>query len=130
MEFSIDTSSRLPICRQLSRQIREGIARGMLRPDERLPSVRELSRRLVVNPNTIAHVYRELGGEGVLAARLGQGVFVAKAGRELSPKVREERLAEAMDRCLTEAVHLGFTAEEVVAALSERIKRFRWPEEA
>ena len=60
MEFSINTSSRLPICRQLSEQVREAVARGRLQPDERLPSVRELSRSLVVNPNTVARVYGEL----------------------------------------------------------------------
>ena len=128
MEFSIDPSSRLPIYRQLGDQIREAAARGKLRPDERLPSVRELSRSLVVNPNTIARVYTELEREGVLNTRPGIGVFVARPCIELSPKLRRQRLAEAIDRCLTEAVHLGFTAEEVVALVSEMAKQFQWRE--
>ena len=78
MEFSIDPASRLPICRQLTSQIREGVARGQLQPDERLPSVRELSRSLVVNPNTVARVYTELEREGMLNTRPGLGVFVAQ----------------------------------------------------
>ena len=73
MEFSINPSSRLPICRQLSEQIREAVARGRLQPDERLPSVRELSRSLVVNPNTVARVYGELEHEGILTTRPGLG---------------------------------------------------------
>ena len=104
MELSINTSSRIPICRQLSEQIREGVARGKLRPEERLPSVRELSRSLVVNPNTVARVYGELEHEGILTTRPGLGVFVAKPGSELSRKVRKERLREAAGRFLTEAV--------------------------
>ena len=52
MHLQIDTSSRTPIYRQLSHQIREAIARGKLQPGEKLPSVRELSRQVVVNPNT------------------------------------------------------------------------------
>ena len=64
MEFRIDPSSRLPIYRQLRNQFREAVARGKLEPNERLPSVRELSRTLVVNPNTIARVYTELEREG------------------------------------------------------------------
>lgn len=126
MEFSIDSSSRLPICRQLADQIREAIARGKLRPDERLPSVRELSRRLVVNPNTIARVYAELEREGTLNTRPGLGVFAAKPGSELSRKARRERLVDAVDRVLTEAVHLGFTAEESLALIAERAKQFQW----
>ena len=52
MEFQIDAASRLPIYRQLRNQVRRAVARGQLRAEERLPSVRELSRTLVVNPNT------------------------------------------------------------------------------
>jgi GntR family transcriptional regulator len=128
VEFAIDPSSRLPICRQLSRQIREAVARGKLLPEERLPSVRELSRGLVVNPNTIARVYADLEREGVLNTRQGLGVFVAKPGSELSRKVRRQRLGEALDGFLTEAVHLGFTADEVVAMVSEQVKQFQWRE--
>ena len=126
MEFFIDPNSRSPICRQLTRQIREAVARGKLQPEERLPSVRELSRTLVVNPNTVARVYTELEREGILNTRPGLGVFVAQPGSELSRKVRKERLREALDRFLTEAVHLGFPADEVVALVSEQAKQFRW----
>jgi GntR family transcriptional regulator len=126
VEFFIDPSSRRPICRQLSEQIREFVARGKLQPEERLPSIRELSRTLVVNPNTIARVYTELEQEGILNTRRGLGVFVARPGSELSKKVRRERLQEGLDRFLTEAVHLGFMAEDVVALVSEKAKQFQW----
>jgi GntR family transcriptional regulator len=128
MEFQIDPNSRLPIYRQLGNQIREAAARGKLQPGERLPSVRELSRTLVVNPNTVARVYTELEREGVLITRAGMGVFTAQPGSELSRKVRKERLQEAVDRFLTEAVHLGFSAEEVIALVTGQIKRFQWCE--
>jgi GntR family transcriptional regulator len=126
VEFSIDPGSRLPICRQLNRQIREAVARGRLRPEERLPSVRELSRSLVVNPNTIARVYTDLEREGILNTRPGLGVYVARPGSELSRKVRKERLQQALDRFLTEAVHLGFTADEVLTLVSGQVKQFQW----
>jgi len=126
MEFRIDTSSRLPIYRQLQNQFREAVARGTLEPDARLPSVRELSRTLVVNPNTIARVYTELEREGLLNTRPGVGVFVAQPKDELTRKVRKERLQKLLDAFLTEAVHLGFSSEEVVGLVSEGVKQFRW----
>lgn len=126
MEFRIDTSSRLPIYRQLRNQFREAVARGKLQPDERLPSVRELSRTLVVNPNTIARVYTELEREGMLNTRPGLGVFVAQPKAELTKKVRKERFQELLDGFLTEAVHLRFSSEEVVALVSDRVGRFQW----
>ena len=126
MEFRIDPTNRLPIYRQLGNQIREGVARGRLRPGEQLPSVRDLSRTLVVNPNTVARVYTELEREGVLHTRQGLGVFVAEPKAELTKRVRKQRLDELLDRFLTEAVYLGFTAEEVVAAVAERAGQFQW----
>ena len=128
MEFRIDPTSRLPIYRQLVQQFREGIARGKLPPDQRLPSVRELSRTLVVNPNTIARVYGDLEREGILNTRPGLGVFVARPRTDLTRKVRKERLREAIDRFLTDAVHLGFTADEVLGLVSEQAKQFQWYE--
>ncbi|MCE5301713.1 MAG: GntR family transcriptional regulator [Planctomycetaceae bacterium] len=129
MEFQIDPGSRQPIYRQLTRQICEAVARGRLLPDQRLPSVRELSRRLVVNPNTIARVYTELEREGVLHTRPGLGVFVAAPRNDLSRKARNERLAAALNRFLTEAVHLGFSANEVVETVQEQVRQFHWPDD-
>jgi GntR family transcriptional regulator len=126
MEFWIDSTSRLPIYRQLANQLREAVARGRLKADERLPSVRELSRSLVINPNTVARVYTELEREGVLNTRPGLGVFVARPKTELIKKVRQQRLQEALDALLTEAVHLGFSAEEVVAMVHNRVGQFQW----
>jgi GntR family transcriptional regulator len=126
MPFQVDSSSRVPIYRQLAGQLREAVARGRLLPEERLPSVRELARSLVVNPNTIARVYTEVEREGILNTRQGLGVFVARPKDEMTKKVRKERLAELLDRFLTGAVHLGFTAEEVLGCVTERARQFRW----
>lgn len=126
MEFRIDPASRLPIYRQLGDQIREAIARGRLRAGEQLPSVRDLSRTLVVNPNTVARVYGELEREGVLHTRQGLGVFVAEHKAELTKRARKDRLDALLDRLLTEAVYLGFSAEEVVAAVAQRAGQFQW----
>ena len=126
MEFQCDPTSRVPIYRQLMDQIRQGVARGRLRPGGRLPSVRVLSRELVVNPNTVARAYTELEREGVLNTRQGLGVFVAEPQAELSASARRERLATALDRLLTEAVHLGFSSDEVMSAVAKRIRGFQF----
>jgi GntR family transcriptional regulator len=126
MEFQIDPSSRLAIYRQIARQLREAIARGQVSPDERLPSVRDLSRTLVINPNTVARVYTELEREGLLYTQAGKGVFVARPKAELTAKARRERLDELLDHFLTTAVHLGFSAEEVMSIVKNRVKQFQW----
>lgn len=126
MEFWINTSSRTPIYQQLANQIREGVARGALRAEDRLPSVRDLSRKLVVNPNTIARVYTELERDGVLNTRQGLGVFVAAPRADLTKKARDGRLSELISGLLTEAVHLGFAAHEVTRMIADAVKQFQW----
>ena len=126
MEFRIEPTSRTPIYRQLGEQIREAIATGRLTHEERLPSVRELSRTLVVNPNTVARVYTELEREGVLLTRPGLGVFVARPRNDLTKRARRERLIHQLDALLTEAFHLGFSSEEVSSLVAERLTRYQW----
>ena len=126
MELQIDTASRTPLYRQLGGQIREAVARGKLKAEDRLPSVRELSRKLVINPNTIARVYTELEREGVLNTRPGLGVFVAQPRNDLTKRARRDRLTALVDELLTEAVHLGFAAEEVVSLITDRLGKYQW----
>lgn len=126
MEFSITPSSGLPIYQQLTEQISGAIARGRLSADERLPSVRELSSALVVNPNTVARAYTELEREGTLYTRPGMGVFVSQSPPSLSDGERRQRLAAALEPVLVAAVRYGSSPQELLAILEERAGGFRW----
>ena len=70
-------SSGVPIYLQLMEQVKHSIETGALRPGEQLPGIRPLAEELVINPNTVAKVYRELEHEGVIELRHGAGAFVA-----------------------------------------------------
>lgn len=128
MQLHINTASRVPIYKQLADQIRSAIARGDLQPEEQLPSVRQVSKDLVINPNTVARVYLELEREGVLNTRPGLGVFVATKRKELLKRARDDRVIEMLDRFLTEAVHMGCTRPEVESLFNKRLDQFQWPE--
>ena len=126
MQWHVNTGSRLPIYQQLAQQIREAIARGELEAEAGLPSVRLLSRELLVNPNTVARAYTELEREGLLVSRPGRGIYVAQPRNDLTRAARDRRLTEQLDRWLTGAVHLGYSADEVLRLVTERVRRFRW----
>ena len=126
MEFAISPITGVPIYQQIAEQIRSAIARGKLRADERLPSVRELSQILVVNPNTVARSYTELEREGVLYTRPGLGVFVASTPAPLSKKSRRERLIPIINQLLVEAVSVGCSSDELASLVAERSSAFRW----
>src|SRR5437764_9198517 len=98
MALHINLASRLPIYQQMAQQIREAIARGELQPEAGLPSVRQLSGELVVNPNTVARAYMELEREGLLISRPGKGIYVAQPRIDLTRTARDRRLKEQLDR--------------------------------
>ena len=123
----IAPTTGVPIYLQLTEQISAAIARGRLLPDQRLPSVREVSGALVINPNTVARAYTELEREGTLYTRPGMGVFVAKSPPPLPPDQRRQRLAAALEPVLVAAVRYGSSLEELIGIVEERGAPFRWP---
>lgn len=126
MQYRIEANSGVPIYRQIVSQIRTAVAKGLLQPGEKLPTVREMSRILLVNPNTVAKSYRDLEREGVLVMRHGLGVYVAGMSSEISTEGRERRLQEAIDQLLTEAVHLGFSHDGLMQRVEQSSIRFHW----
>ena len=100
MQYEINSASRLPIYQQLVQQVREAIARGDLKPEEQLPSVRQLSRDLVINPNTVARAYTELEREGCSTIARGAGCSSPNRRTSLTKDARRRRLLEVLDRFL------------------------------
>jgi GntR family transcriptional regulator len=94
-------------------QVKHAIETGALRPGEQLPGIRPLAEELVINPNTVAKVYRELEHEGVIELRHGAGAFVSgNAGaKKLTDKLRAGQTIVA---AAVEKLHArGVTSEEI-----------------
>ncbi|MHC5248370.1 GntR family transcriptional regulator [Enterococcus sp. LJL90] len=77
MLFEISTTSDIPIYKQVRDQIIIGIAKGQLKPDEQLPSVRQLADEIGVNNMTISKAYNQLKDEGFLITDRRLGTKVA-----------------------------------------------------
>ena len=76
MLLHLDYRDSRPIYVQIMDALRQQIASGVLRQEEKLPSVRELAASLSINPNTIQRAYRQLEMEGWIATVPGKGCFV------------------------------------------------------
>ncbi len=78
MQINITPGNALSIYRQITDQIKRAIATEKIAVGDPLPSVRQLAKDLVINPNTVAKAYAELVRDGVLESQQGRGYFVAK----------------------------------------------------
>lgn len=75
--FLLNLQSKVPIYEQIQTQILRFIEAGVLRPGDKLPSVRQLAQENGINPNTAARAYVELEIAGVVYNLPKKGVYVA-----------------------------------------------------
>jgi GntR family transcriptional regulator len=123
MFIRIESSSGVPILRQIADQIRSHSATGTLAPGDRLPSVRQLAKELAVNPNTILHVYERLTAEGILERRQGDGTYVSLTLPRGRAKAQRELLESELDRLCHRAADLGVSDDELRELLDESLAR-------
>lgn len=127
--WKVDPQSSEPLFQQIVNRVKQAVAVGRLKPGDRLPSVRELAKELVINPNTIARAFRELEGEGITLSRRGSGTFVAERKVVLKAEERRRRLREALEAALRDAVHLGLDEQEVRKVFDAALAKYRFGEE-
>lgn len=108
----IDYKDTRPIYEQIVERYKTLILKGVMQPDEQMPSVRNLAMELSINPNTIQKAYAELERQGFLYTVKGRGNFVTGDGCLV-----EKRKKEYIDQILKlvkEVIELGMSKMEVV----------------
>ncbi len=115
--FVIDNSSKTPIYEQIKTQILALVSSGVLKPGDKLPSLRSLSSSMSLNINTIKKVFSELENDGVIISVLGSGSYVS------DDAVRNPKILEKAENELTEALRsaksAGVTKEEVLSLIEK-----------
>jgi GntR family transcriptional regulator len=118
-DWTVDPRSELPPFRQVLHAMLDAILRGELRPEEQLPSIRDLAVRVLINPNTVAKAYRELTLLGIVQARSGSGVFVAEEGSARARRARAPITLRAFRRAAEEALRSGHSLSQLEEILFE-----------
>jgi GntR family transcriptional regulator len=108
----------VPIYLQLMEQVKHAIETGALRPGEQLPGIRALAEELVINPNTVAKVYRELEHEGVLELRHGAGAFVSE-GAAAKRSTERLRAGQSLVAAAVEKLRARGVSDEEIRRLFE-----------
>ena len=110
--FKLDHKTGKSIYEQITDGFKEMIVRGELMPGNRLPSVRELSAQLTVNPNTIQKSYAALESQGWIYTVSGKGCYV---GEEIvrPDEAQLQRIYAELRKKLDELLYLGVSEDEV-----------------
>ena len=115
--ITLNSRDPRPIYLQVKESLRQLIISGVLTPESKLPSVREIAGTLAINPNTIQRAYRELEAEGFIYSIPGKGSFVSPS-REISGEELRRRW-EDLDSAVRELRFLGVSEEELIRHLKD-----------
>ena len=114
----IDLKNRKSIYEQIVDGFKEEIVTGVLAPGDQLPSVRDLSAKLTVNPNTIQKAFRALEAQGFIYPVSGRGNFVSGGERSVTDSQKEEIYAK-IEASVNELRYLGVPSGEIIQRISK-----------
>ncbi|QBP42792.1 GntR family transcriptional regulator [Paenisporosarcina antarctica] len=117
--MSIDFLPDKPIYQQLMERISGDIIKGIVKPGDKLPSVRDYAVEAGVNANTMQRVYRELELVGITETKRGQGTFVTKDEIKLK-ELRKDMKETLIASFIHHAEGLGFSKQEMIESLQIR----------
>ena len=115
-ELTLNFSSGVPIYKQIVQILSGKILSGALPPGDRIPSIRDVTAELNVNPNTVAKAYRELELAGLIETRRGMGCFVAErddARHKLTDEEKQRHLDTLFASLVTSAGMFGISEQDV-----------------
>ncbi|PYZ98895.1 GntR family transcriptional regulator [Alteribacter lacisalsi] len=114
MYFNIDPKKNVPLYEQIIQQVKEMVAKGILQPNEKLPSVRELSSQIVINPNTVSKAYQELERQEVIVTIRGRGTFINDAVVQSNDPKKTEAIREALSQLVIDSHYAGIEKQTLL----------------
>lgn len=110
--FELNPNSETPLYLQIVEQTKLAIAKGYFSNGDKFPSVRELSRKLLINQATVSKAFKELDRQGIIETKAGIGTFICFDDEKINDRVDE--INKKLQDDLIEARYLGISLDEVI----------------
>lgn len=125
--FQIDLKSRKSIYQQVVDNMKELMITGVLKANEKIPSVRDLSKMILVNPNTVQKAYRELEYQGYIYTTQGKGTFVAERNHKDVDMDRVNEVKGHLRTNIKELQYLGLEKKDAKEIIDDLLaERSEW----
>lgn len=121
--FELNPSSDLPLNEQIVRKTKLMIAKGILKDGDDMPSVRDLSKSLLVNQSTVQKAYKKLKDEGILKTKPGLGTLISLDEEKISmeKEICEKELYQIFLKC-----HFYDIDKEKIKEIYEKTREELW----
>lgn len=118
MKIILSNSEKVPFYEQLENQLSHKILEGELKPDEKLPSIRNFAKDLGISVITIKRAYDDLESEGYIHTVSGKGSFVAGQSIARLKENKLQLLEDQLHQTLYELQQHGVTKEALITTIS------------
>lgn len=122
--IEIDPRSTMPIYEQIMQKLKELCIKGVLKPGDKLPSVREMATMIIANPNTVSKAYKELEREGVIETLRGRGTFVSETVQHTLDEGKMKMIKEALRQIMIDAFYAGISLEQMYQWMEDMKQEF------
>ncbi len=130
MNLKLDFRSGVPIYLQVVDQIKQMLITGELKPEDQLPTVRQLASEVRVNFNTIARAYRILDEAGLISTQQGRGTYILSTPDQRSTDfIRGHALEELTRQYLYEVGRVGCSEADIRRAFEMQLEIYLKNEE-
>lgn len=109
----INNLSNSPIHEQIELNIKKQIAKGILKPGDRVLSIRELATSLKINPNTVTRAYKQLEKDGYIILLPGKGIFIKNVNDSFPTMMKEKELQQQLELTLLEIHYHNFSQDTI-----------------
>ena len=122
MRIKIDTNRSAPLFQQLMDQIKKAVMDGLLKPDDPLPSIRQLANDLELNHNTVAKAYRLLERDSVIQTKGYRGTSIHGDAIQNSTINMNDSITTKLNETIKSLRESGATDSEIRIAFSNVMK--------
>lgn len=109
--YKLDLTSEIPLYQQIVDQTKVAIANNYLSEGDKLPSIRDMAKALMVNQSTVSKAYRELESLGFIKTVPGKGTFISFDKRKI--EIEKENMAQKLIEVFRESLVFSFTKKEL-----------------
>lgn len=120
--FQLNYQSHKSVYEQIVDNIKEQIMTGVLKENTQLPTVRELSQLLTINPHTVQKAFQTLDQEGYIYTIANKGTFVSSRKHVKIDEQKIDDMIQAIVESYKELIHMGMTQNEIHNKILEYMK--------
>lgn len=115
-------NDNIPIYIQIMNLIKRDIVTKKRKGGDKLPSIREFSEKLKVNPNTLSRAYSELEREGITFTQRGTGTFIVE-DEKMIENVKKQSARKVISEFVNGMKSLGFSGDEIIQIVTHEVNK-------